>query len=300
MSKLSQELKVLLYLNQRYARTSFVSVSEIASYLEVSERQARRYLEDIALIPEIRIKTRLGRRGGYRLSTPLDRGFAMPENIVLAMSIAMRHNKKIEEVLAGISNYVITESVVGDNAIDNEVLDRLEIIIGAIENEKELGIYYQGNENPHLVQPYRVALTNHTYYLYLTEDGKIKKYDVRDMDKIVVLSSFRPSKEVLDKIQDHLSRYGIKDNGKPGVLRVRCKDIGALRNFHRYFEGKGTMDEDNLTYEVVGNSENELYYPLFRISTRDYGFLDDNFRRRYIVYLRNHIASIERGSVKTI
>ena len=36
MSKISQELKVLLYLNQRYARTKWVTIREIADYLEVS------------------------------------------------------------------------------------------------------------------------------------------------------------------------------------------------------------------------------------------------------------------------
>ena len=37
-------IKVLLYLNQRFVRTTWISVKEIADYLEVSERQARRYL----------------------------------------------------------------------------------------------------------------------------------------------------------------------------------------------------------------------------------------------------------------
>lgn len=293
MSKISQELKALLYLNQRYARTSFVSVHEIADYLEVSDRQARRYLEDLSLIPEIDIQTKLGRDGGYRLRTPLDKGFAMPENIVLAMSIAMRHNQRIEEVLARMPNYVITDTVVGDNTIDNDVLDRLETIVDAIANQKELAIHYKTDDAVFVVQPYRVVLTNHTYYLYLVHDEEIKKFDVRLMRKITVLSSFKPKKETLVQIEDRLSRYGIKD-GKETVLRVRCKDVAALRTFDRYFEGKGTMDEENLTYEVVGNSENELYYPLFRISTKDYSFSDTGFKESFVNYLMKYISAIER------
>ena len=54
------------------------------------------------------------------------------------------------------------------------------------------------------------------------------------------------------------------------------------------------MDEDNLTYEVVGNSENELYYPLFRISTKDYEFIDEDFRKGFVSFLRTYINAIER------
>lgn len=294
MSKVSQELKALLYLNQRFARTSFVSVREIAGYLEVSDRQARRYMEDLSLIPEIDIQTKLGREGGYRLRTPLDKGFAMPENIVLALSIAMRRNQRIEEVLARMPNYVITDSIVGDNYIDNDVLDRLEEIVDAISNQKELALYYRDYEDVFVVQPYRIVLTNHTYYLYLTHNGEIKKFDVRMTRKITKLASFKQKKEVLAQIEDRLSRYGIKE-GKETVLRVRCKDVAALRTFDRYFEGKGTMDEENLTYEVVGNSENELYYPLFRISTKDYHFIDEQFKDAYVAYLEKQIRSIKNG-----
>lgn len=292
MSKVSQELKVLLYLNQRFARTSFVSVKEIADYLEVSDRQARRYMEDLSLIPEIDIQAKLGREGGYRLRTPLDKGFAMPENIVLALSIAMRRNQRIEEVLARMPNYVITDSVVGDNYIDNDVLDRLEDIVDAISNQRELALYYRDYEDVFVVQPYRIVLTNHTYYLYLTHNEEIKKFDVRMIRKISKLASFKQRKEVLAQIEDRLSRYGIKDD-KETMLRVRCKDIAALRTFDRYFEGKGTMDEENLVYEVVGNSENELYYPLFRISTKCYVFMDQEPKAKYIQYLRNQIKSLE-------
>lgn len=294
MSKVSQELKALLYLNQRFARTSFVSVREIADYLEVSDRQARRYMEDLSLIPEIDIQAKLGREGGYRLRAPLDKGFAMPENIVLALSIAMRRNQRIEEVLARMPNYVITDSVVGDNRIDNDVLDRLEEIVDAISNQKELALYYRDYEDVFVVQPYRIVLTNHTYYLYLTHNQEIKKFDVRLIRKISKLASFKQRKEVLAQIEDRLSRYGIKD-GKETVLRVRCKDIAALRTFDRYFEGKGTTDEENLIYEVVGNSENELYYPLFRISTKCYAFIDDDFKFNYLEYLKGIMRSIENN-----
>ena len=292
MSKISQELKVLLYLNQRYARTTFISIKEIAEYLEVSDRQARRYIEDLCAIPDIDIQTKLGREGGYRLRTPLDKGFAMPENIVLAMSIAMKRNERVEEVLAKMPNYVVTNYVDGDNRIDNAMLDKLEVILQAIEDQKELAIEYKDHLHPYVVQPYRILFTNHTYYLFLVHDDAIKKFDVGKMKNVTQLASFRPKKEVLDEIHARIARYGIKDD-TPATLRVKCVDEEALKTFDRYFEGKGSMDVENLIYEVTGNSENELFYPLFRVRTKSYHFLDEDFRDRYIHYLQNQIRSLK-------
>jgi len=294
MSKISQELKVLLYLNQRYTRTKWITIKEIADYLEISDRQARRYLEDLNLIPELDIETKLGRDGGYRLRTPLDKGFAMPENIVLAMSIAMKRNERIESVLSNLPNYVITDSIVGDNKIGNDVLDNLEVIIKAIQNQKQLVFFYQELEHTYLVDPYKVVLTNHTYYLYSRHNDITKKFDVSGIHDLRQSGSFKPLDKVNEEINDKLSRYGIK-SGKETTLRVKCVDLESLLTFDKYFEGKGTKDLEELTYTVIGNSENELYYPLFRISTKSYRFLDDSFKKDYIKYLEKQIAAHNRN-----
>lgn len=297
MSKISQELKVLLYLNQRYTRTRWVSIKEIAEYLEISDRQARRYLEDLNLIPEIEIETKLGRDGGYRLKTPLDKGFAMPENIVLAMSIAMKRNERIESVLSKLPNYVITDTVIGNDKIENEVLDHLEVIISAIQNQKQIGFYYKEIDRLYLVDPYKVVLTNHTYYLFAHHEEIIKKFDVSYIHDLKQYGSFKPLNKINEEIEDKLKRYGIK-NDKETILRVKCKDLATLLIFDRYFEGKGIKDLEELTYTVVGSSENELYYPLFRIGVKKhpYRFLDPEFKKNYIKYLNTQITALEEIS----
>lgn len=293
MSKISQELKVLLYLNQRYTRTKWVSIKEIADYLEVSDRQARRYLEDLNTIPEIDVETKLGRDGGYRLRTPLDKGFAMPENIVLAMSIAMKRNEKIEEVLSTLPNYVITDSIVGDNEISNIVLDNLEVLIKAIHDQKEVIFIYNGGDKPYYCQPYKIYFTNKTYYLLcVNRNGDYRKLNVAFIVDIKQLGSFKPDKKILDLIENKTKHFGIKD-GTETTLRVKCKDIESVFVFDKYFEGKGTKDLSELTYVVTGNSENELYYALFRISTKSYEFLDEDFKNNYVKYLENQIRSIK-------
>lgn len=294
MSKLNQELKVLLYLNQRCKRTEWIKIGEIADYLEVSHRQARRYLEDLNNINDIEVRTKHGRDGGYRLVTPLDKGFAMPENIVLAMSIAMKKNDKIEKVLSELPNYVITDSIAGDNEIDDDILNNLEILINAIGSQKEIIFQYKDFDNGLYVQPYKIVLTNHTYYLFGVYKDKLKIYNVRLISTIDILGSFKPSNNFVSEIQDRLSRYGIKDE-KITTLRVRCKDVDTLKLFNNYYEGKGNIDLENLVFEVKGNSENELYYPLFRISTKSYIFLDEDFKNNYLRYLNNVIWSVKNG-----
>lgn len=293
MSRISQELKVLLYLNQRYTRTRWVTIKEIAEYLEVSDRQARRYLQDLTIIPEIEIETKRGRDGGYRLRTPLDKGFAVPENIVLAMSIAMKRNDRIEAVLSTLPNYVVTDSILGDNQIDNDVLDNLEMLVGAIQNQKEVIFVYYGKEKPYYCQPYKIYYTNKTYYLLcVNKDGQYRHLNVAGMAKIKQLGSFKAEKKILELIEKETKNFGIKD-GKETTLRVKCNDLESLMTFDKYFEGKGVKDIVELTYVVTGNSENELFYPLFRISTNNYTFLDEDFKNKYLSYLENIICSIK-------
>ncbi len=292
MSKISQELKVLLYLNQK--KDNLVTIKEIADYLEISDRQARRYLEDLNNILTIDIKAYRGPKGGYKLEKPLDEGFAIPENMALAMSIAMKRNEKIEKVLSELPNYVITETVVGDNQIDNIVMDNLELLIKAIENQQEISFIYKDFEKSINVQPYKIVFTNHTYYLFATYKSVLKKYDVRLVTDIKTLGSFKQDEKVLKSIKDSLSRYGII-NGNKATLKVKCYDLETLLKFEKYFEGKGIKNLEEMTFEVIGNSEHELYYPLFRISTKHYEFLDEEFKNKYIKYLENQIKSINKG-----
>lgn len=294
MSKISQELKVLLYLNQRYTRTKWVTIKEISNYLEVSDRQARRYLEDLNTIHDIHVETKIGRDGGYRLRKPLDKGFAMPENIVLAMSIAMKRNERIESVLSSLPNYVVTDVIMGDNAIDNRVLDNLEILIKAIQNQKEVIFTYFGKDNPYYCQPYKIYFTNKTYYLLCAnKDGEYRHLDVAGMTDIKKLGSFKPDKKIEEMVLKEINNYGIVRGGE-STLRVKCKDLESLLTFDKYFEGKGIKNLEELTYTVSSYSENQLYYPLFRISTKCYEFLNEEFKNKYIKYLENQIESIRR------
>lgn len=293
MSKLSQELKTLFYLNDHYSSSSYVSVRRIAEHLDVSQRQARRYLEDLSNNLDLVIETCLGRDGGYRLAKPLDHCFTLPQNLALALSIAMKRNEHVESVLSTLPNYVITDFVEGDNYIDNKTFDNIEILTTAIRDRRNVTFHYRDDEERlHFVDPYKVVYTNKTYYLYAVNDDQLKHYDCSLMKDIKVLGGYKPEKKFEQEALDSLGRYGVR-SGSKATLRVKCVDENALRLFDKYFERKGVMDVNNLTYEVTGNDEHELFYPLFRISTKKYVFLDETFKEHYLTYLKNQIKSIE-------
>ena len=296
MSKISQELKTLLYLNQRFSRKKYVSVKEIADYLEVSDRQARRYLEDIGMIHEIPLKTKLGRNGGYKLDEPLDKGLTMPENVMLLISIAIKRNESLEKLLYELPNYVISEYIEGDNYISNEIINKLETIISAIQNRKSIAFCYKKDfKNIVYVDPYKIVYTNHTYYLKGVHNEILKNYNVCFMNDIKQIGSFRFDNKKEEECNTSFEKYGIK-NGKSSILKVKCVDEETILLFDRYFEGKGTKDFSNLTYEVVGSDEHELYYPLFRISSKKYKFFDEEFKDNYVRYLEKQIRSIKNGN----
>ena len=173
--------------------------------------------------------------------------------------------------------------------------NNLEQIIKAIKVQKVISFMYRDFDNPLKVAPYKIVLTNHTYYLFGTYNDELRKYDVRFMRDIKQLEAFMPKDNIEQTILKKSSMYGIKD-GKETTLRVKCNDQETLLTFDKYFEGKGTKDEEELTYTVTSSSENELYYPLFRISTKKYTFLDKDFIERYLKYLNNQIISIKRGN----
>jgi hypothetical protein len=177
-------------------------------------------------------------------------------------------------------------------------LENLEVLVGCIQDQKELIFKYHGYENLIFAQPYKIVITNHTYYLLATNNEKLKVYDVSKISEIKRLGSFKPIKKYEEEVKERTSRYGIKDD-QPVTLRVKCKNIETLDVFDRYFEGKGIKNTQELTYIVVGNSENELYYPLFSIGTKknEFEFLDEDFKNNYIKYLKKQIWSIENGQI---
>lgn len=292
MSQISRELEVLFFLNKLQNRNRYVSTTEIAEHLKISPRQARRYIDDLVSILELDLDIKYGRNGGYKLKNSISNAPILPDNVFLALSISMKKNKKIEEVVSLVQNFIYIDGSESDNTLDDETVEKISLIIDALKNNQIMQFKYKDYDKRYFAVPYKIVLTSHTYYLYCIHERKIKTFRVSDLKEIHLTGEFTPNEDNIRRINERIKKYDIKEREEI-TLRVKCVDDETLMLFDKYFEGKGTIDYDNQIFIVESNSENELYYPLLKINTKKYTFLDSTFKSNYIKYLINQIDSIE-------
>lgn len=296
MSKLSQELQVLFFLNEEYKRNKYTKLSEIINYLDLdqkSSRQVRRYLNDLEMAG-FYLDTKRGENGGYKLLSQLPSAVLFAPNIALAMFISMKSDAKLETILKELPKFVDTNFNENESFISANTLSNLDKIIYAIRISKELDFNYRNFNNRIRCNPYKIIYTNNSYYLYAENEGKIKTYDVLFMKDIKYGSIFIKNNKILEKLASSSNMYGIKwsKDGTYTTLKVKCLNDDAIAKFKKYFENKGSFT--GKIFEISSTSENELFYPLFRISTKDYEILNDDFKRKYIQYLENYLKYIKR------
>ena len=293
MSKLSQELQVLYFLNERRKNNRYTKLSEILDYLDLdynSSRHVRRYLYDLDL-SGFYIETKRGSNGGYMLQDPLSEGLLLMSNISLAILLSMKHNQKIEESLKELPNYISSKYIEGDNDLSTKTLDNLCDIVNAIKHRFTIAFNYKDIVSKIIVEPYRIIYTNHSYYLYGINNKKMKVYDVSSMNNIEQQKKYKKDETMDEYLKNSLNDYGVKLTNNKTTLKVRCKDKNTLNKFIKYFENKGKVN--GLEYEVSAHSENELFYPLFRISADDYAILNDEFKANYVAYLEKYLTVLK-------
>ncbi len=300
MSHIARELKMLFYLNSNINR--YVKIDELADLLEVTPRQVRRYRDDLDqngyFVDELR-----GPAGGYKLSEPLDKSLMIPDNIMLALNIAAKNNESLIKSLKDlpitpkINKNIIQNEIISDNIMDNAV-----IISNAINDNKNILFHYidrDGKDMNLQVSPYKMAHTNDTYYLLGKYESKTKgtylaKYDIDMISNIIIKEEFIPEEKYIKESDEYLKYYGIKNtNSKETKLILKYNNESILKRIDRIFEYKGIIDKTNKTYTIYSRSENELYYPLFKLGTNDIEILNKDFKNKYINYLKNQLKALE-------
>lgn len=300
MSHIARELKMLFYLNNNISR--YVKIDELADLLEVTPRQVRRYRDDLDqngyFVDELR-----GPAGGYKLAEPLDKSLMIPDNIMLALNVAAKNNESLIKslkdlpVVPKVNKDIIQNEIISDNVMDNSV-----ILSNAINNNRKVSFYYvdrEGEEMSLTVSPYKIAHTNDTYYLLGKYESKTKgsylaKYDIDIMSNIIIKEEFKPEEKYIKESDEYLKYYGIKNtNSKETKLVLKYNNESILKRIDRIFEYKGIIDKTNKTYTVLSRSENELYYPLFKLGTNDIEILNNDFKKEYKEYLENQLKALE-------
>lgn len=301
MSHIARELKMLFYLNSNINR--YVKIDELADLLEITPRQVRRYRDDLDqngyFVDELR-----GPAGGYKLAEPLDKSLMIPDNIMLALNIAAKNNESLIKSLKDLPiTPKINKSIIQNETISDNIMDNSVIISNAIKDNKNISFHYidrEGKDRGELkVSPYKIAHTNDTYYLLgkyesQTKGSYLAKYDIDMISDIVIKEEFKPEDEYIKESDEYLKFYGIKNiDSKETKLVLKYNNESILKRIDRIFEYKGIIDKTNKTYTVYSRSENELYYPLFKLGTKDIEILNNDFKKAYKNYLENQFKAIK-------
>jgi len=299
MSHIARELKMLFYLNNNIHRN--VKISELAELLEVTPRQVRRYRDDLDQC-EFYVLEERGPNGGYKLQDPLDKSLMIPENIMLALNIAAKNNESLINSLKKLPVVPkINDNIILNNNIFDDTLDKASIICEAKYNNKSISFDYidrYGRPMSISCNPYELTYANHTYYLIASYKPKnnneiLVKYDIDNMSNIKPASTFTPNPKLVEESNKYLQFYGIKgESDKETTLILEYANNSILRRIDRLFDYKGAIDEANKTYTVKSLSENELFYPLFSLGTKDIKILNKDFKIKYMNYLKNQLDAL--------
>lgn len=294
MSHIARELKMLFYLNDHMNR--LVKISELSDLLEVTPRQVRRYRDDLEQC-EFYISEVRGPNGGYKLVKALDKSLMIPDNIMLALNVSAKNNVSLFKALNNLPVITTIDNVVGgDNIITDYEMNNLVLLVNAINESKSISFHYlarSGKDFDLEINPYKLSYKNHTYYLYGDHKGLYKCYDVDCISNLSVNETFEKKQDLLNIANDE-SSYGVKNDGKETTLILEYSNDSILGRIERVFEYKGIVDKDNKTYTIKSNSENELYYPLFQLGTKNIKINNKEFKTKYIRYLENQLKALNQ------
>lgn len=295
MSQIARELKMLFYLDRKYNTNKYIKISELSEYLEISARQVRRYRDDIEQAG-FSIDAKYGSDGGYKLLEPLDKNLMIPDNIMLALSLASKNN---DSLLKSLSKLPVTSSinknVGGDNFISDHAISVMSAISDAINLNKTIEFQYEMYNKRYAIvcEPYKLMYSNHSYYLRgVSKYGnELRRYDVEKIHNVVISNGFTKDEKIITKIDEELQTYGLMDDAKTIIVRLKYFDYMEEAMIDRHFEYKGKIDHENMTYTVLAKDNRELFIPIFALGDM-VEIIDNDIKRKYKKYLEKVIRKL--------
>jgi predicted DNA-binding transcriptional regulator YafY len=270
MSKISNSLLMLFYLNNKL---SYTKISELADYLEVSEREVRRYRDDLEMAGFL-IDSKMGRDGGYRLM----------DDVVLTMNINhIKHlllyygdnykflSKLTNEGMLEVVKSLKDENLIGTHLLPKEEVENLVKINLAIKTRHQLEISYLVKERivKQIVEPYFIKNIRDKQYLFALHDNILKTYRINSIKEIVPIDqSFVFNREIYQKEKIETA-YGVYRTDKKDIIRFEV--FGKMNEFaHDIFDGKIKTIEDkekSKVYELESYNLHECLYPLLSLGS---------------------------------
>jgi len=236
---------MLFYLNNQ---SGYVKIKDIADYLEIGEREVRRYRDELEMA-DFSIDNQTGRDGGYKLQQKVKFALGLNQTETLLLNLSVRTNNDVFKTLNSTLTLVSKmkqDLVIGDNYIDDETLYKLVRIRTSIDNLTKIQIKYYSfryGEGTYLVEAYMIKILREKYYLFAMHKGVLKSYTVDNIHSIEISDEKYEINQLVYEKEKNESAYGIY-RGKT-KYSVKIEVFGNLNKFiDSFFNDKAIIVEE--------------------------------------------------------
>jgi predicted DNA-binding transcriptional regulator YafY len=261
MSKISNALLMLFYLNNK---NTYIKISELSNYLEVSDREIRRYRDDLEMAG-FSIENKTGRYGGYLLTN----------DVVLSMNMNhMRHllehhlneNKSFhlcQDQMSDIIQSLKNDHYISNYLFDKDLIDQLVQINLSIKLRYQIEIDYltsKGMKVKQVVEPYLIKNVRDVHYLFAMHEGILKSYAIKQISSIDQLNKPYVINHQIFQKEKNEHAYGVYRSEKKYTIRFRV--YGRMNQFvYEIFKGHARKIEEEEVYEIDTYNLHEILYP---------------------------------------
>jgi predicted DNA-binding transcriptional regulator YafY len=270
MSKISNSLLMLFYLNNK---NTYTKISELSDYLEVSDREIRRYRDDLDMAG-FSIESKMGRDGGYRLM--LDVVLTMNINHIKHVLLHYSNNygfitKLTNEGMLDVIKSLKDENLISAHLLPKEEVENLVKINLAIKTRHKLELSYSVNNFivKQIVEPYLIKNIRDKLYLFALNDNILKTYRISNIKEIIPINqSFVFDQRIYQKEKNE-DAYGVYRSDKKEIVRFEV--FGKMNDFtYDTFLGKIRIIEEkekSKVYELESYNLRECLYPLLSLGS---------------------------------
>jgi len=261
---------MLFYLNNK---NTYTKISELSDYLEVSDREIRRYRDDLDMAG-FSIESKMGRDGGYRLMS--DVVLTMNINHIKHILLHYGNNygfitKLTQEGMLDVIKNLKDENLISTHLLPKKEVENLVKINLAIKTRHKLELSYLVNNFivKKIVEPYLIKIIRDKQYLFALNDNILKTYRISNIKEITPINqNFLFKRAIYEKEKNEVA-YGVYRSDKKEIVRFEV--FGKMNDFtYDTFLGKIKILEEkekSKIYELETYNLHECLYPLLSLGS---------------------------------
>ena len=270
MSKISNSLLMLFYLNNKL---TYTKMSELSDYLEVSEREIRRYRDDLEMAG-FYIESKMGRDGGYRLMNDvvLTMNINHINHVLLYYSNNYKFLTKLTKTgMLDVIKNLKEENLIGSHLLPKEEVENLVLINLAVKTRHQIEISYVTNNNvlKRTVEPYMIKTIRDKHYLFALHNDILKTYRISNIKTTNISNQLFVFNHDIYQKEKVETAYGVYRTNKKEIVRFEV--FGKMNEFTQdTFDGKLKILEDrekSKIYQMESYNLHECIYPLLSLGS---------------------------------